>query len=215
MLKKIINNLKKDHSLRTFVFSVFSVLLTLSYSIYNGFLGIYKLSIWHGSICIYYLLLLIIRTILVFEMKNNNEKRKKIMHFVIYALLFIITISMIAPAIFLIIGKRTYDLGLIPAISMAAYTTYSVTFAIINYYKTRTNNNTTIKQLKLINVIAALMSVIVLQNTLILANGEMNENMKTMCFYTSFAIIFAAIFLIIIQFIRYIKTPCENGVLKE
>ena len=103
MLKKVINNLKNDHSLRTFVFSVFSILLTLSYSIYNGFLGIYKLSIWHGSICIYYLLLLIIRTILVFEMKNNNEKRKKIMHFVIYALLFIITISMIAPAIFLII----------------------------------------------------------------------------------------------------------------
>ena len=155
MLKRAINNLKNDHSLRTFVFSVFSVLITLSYSIYNGFLGIYKLSIWHGSICIYYLLLLIIRTILVFEMKNNNEKRKKIMHFVIYGLLFIITISMIAPAIFLIIGKRTYDLGLIPAISMAAYTTYSVTFAIINYYKTRKNNNITIKQLRLINVISA------------------------------------------------------------
>ena len=59
------------------------------------------------------------------------------MHFVIYALLFIITISMIAPAIFLIIGKRTYDLGMIPAIAMAAYTTYSVTFAIINYYKVK------------------------------------------------------------------------------
>ena len=77
MLKKIINNLKKDHSLRTFVFSVFSVLITLSYSIYNGFLGIYKLSIWHGSICIYYLLLLIIRTILVFEMKTIMKKEKR------------------------------------------------------------------------------------------------------------------------------------------
>lgn len=215
MLKRAINNLKNDHSLRTFVFSIFSVLITLSYSIYNGFLGIYKLSIWHGSICIYYLLLLIIRTILVFEMKNNNEKRKKIIHFVIYGLLFIITISMIAPAIFLIIGKRTYDLGMIPAIAMAAYTTYSVTFAIINYYKTRKNNNITIKQLRLINVISALMSVIVLQNTLILANGGMDENMKTMCFYTSFAIIFSAIILIIIQFIKYFKTMFKNNIEKQ
>lgn len=49
------------------------------------------------------------------------------------------------------------------------------------------------------------MSIIVLQNTLILANGEMEENMKILSACSTFAIIVSVFILIAIQLIKYLK----------
>ena len=50
-------------------------------------------------------------------------------------MLIILTIAMIAPAFILVLDKRTYNLGLIPSIASAAYTTYSITMSIVNMKK--------------------------------------------------------------------------------
>lgn len=201
---KTIKLLKSDKERRTFILTFVSALISFAYAVYNGAIGIINSSIWNGSICVYYLLLLVIKLLLVVgNRKACNEQRRDVVINVSFSLMFIVTLAMIAPATLLILNKRTYSLGLIPAIAMAAYTTYSITMAIINFSKSKTNNNTLLNNIRIINVIAALMSVIVLQNTLILANGVMGEGMQELSIYSTFAIIASILIILVIQFIKY------------
>ena len=38
-----------------------TLLVTVLFALYNGFLGLYHGSIWYGTICLYYLLLAVLR----------------------------------------------------------------------------------------------------------------------------------------------------------
>lgn len=200
---KTIKLLKSDKERRTFFLTFVSALISFAYAVYNGAIGIINSSIWNGSICVYYLLLLVIKLLLVVgNRKAYNEQRRNVVINVSFSLMFIVTLAMIAPATLLTLNKRTYSLGLIPAIAMAAYTTYSITMAIINFSKSKPNNNLLLNNIRIVNVIAALMSVIVLQNTLILANGAMEEGMQELSIYTTFAIIASILIILVIQFIK-------------
>ena len=84
-----------------------------------------------------------------------------------FIILIVMTIAMIAPAFLLLLDKRTYNLGLIPSIASAAYTTYSTTVSILNMKKSKNAPSPIIKQISLVNIVNALMSILVLQNTLI------------------------------------------------
>ncbi len=205
MIKKTINNLKSDYVFRTYAFTFISILITFGYAIYNGVLGITKLSIWNGSICVYYLLLLSIKALLMIERRNTNEQKRNRVILFSFILLFVTTIAMITPAILMINNQRSYDLGLIYAIAMAAYTTYSVTTAFIHFNKARSNENQVVKQIRLINIASALMSITVLQNTMILANGGIDESMQLLSAISSFAIITAITILTIVEFCNFKK----------
>lgn len=207
MIKKLINKIRNDYDRKTFILASASAVIYFTYSIYNGILGIILKSIWNGSICIYYLLLLTIKSYLVIsESKLKNlDNKKNIIIFISYILLLVITLTILTPIILLIENKRDYNLGLIPAIFMATYTTYSITMAIIHMVKSKKSNNIFVKQIRLINLISTLMSVTVLQNTLILANGGYNQDMIIFTIYTSISIILLIFFMIAFSFYKYIK----------
>ena len=207
MIKKIVKYLKEDYNRKTIIFALLSTLICLTYAIYNGYLGITKLSLFHGSICVYYLLLLGIRTMLLVSERRpkNGSNHQKPVIILSYTLLLLITVAMITPIMQLINDKREYNLGLIPAIATAAYTTYSITMAIINMKKAKTNDNAYVKQIRLLNLIYSIMSVTVLQSTMILANGGYDGKMRTLSIYTSFAIISIVAIIVIHSFISYIK----------
>lgn len=204
MINRIINYLKDNYNRRTFIFSFISALICVAYAIYNGVLGLLEESIWNGSICIYYILLIVVKSFLLI---NRNGKENSIFVIAVsFPILLIITPAMITPAILLINDRRTYDFGLIPAITMAAYTTYSITLAIINLRKAANNDCIIVKQLRLINMISALMSLIVLQNTMINANGGYDEEMTLLTSCTSIGIILVVIILIVRSFVKSIKS---------
>ncbi|MDY4857787.1 MAG: hypothetical protein SO232_04070 [Candidatus Onthovivens sp.] len=88
---------------------------------------------------------------------------------------------------------------------MATYKTFSLIMALINIKKSKQSKNELVKIIRLINTISVLMSIIVLQNTLILVNGGYSRTMEVVTIFTSCAII-ATIFLIIaLSFYKYIK----------
>lgn len=208
MMKKIINYLKIDYNRRTYIFASISVLINFAFSIYNGVIGFVFNSIWHLSIFGYYLLLMFIKALLILGKncnKNGKTNKQNIIIFISFIILIITTIAMIGPAVILVQNKRIYDWGLIPAIAMAAYTTYSITMAIININKVKANDDSIVKQIRLINMIAAIMSVLVLQNTLILASGEYSNDMKLLSIFTSIAIIMTIIIIVIYSLIKTVK----------
>lgn len=68
--------------------------------------------------------------------------------------------------------EKPVNMGLIPAIAMAAYTTYKLTMSSIHIQKQKRNssNNIFVAELRMINFIDALVSILTLQNTLIMVN---------------------------------------------
>lgn len=59
--------------------TVLSFSVTVLFALYNGFLGVRLLSVWHGSICVFYLLLAAIRGIILLTERNNRtgDERQK------------------------------------------------------------------------------------------------------------------------------------------
>ena len=211
MIKSKIKDLWCNKEKRWQITTTISFLISTSFALYNGFLGLFKHSIWNGCVCVYYLLLLSIKAlILISEAKLKNEdesvkpiKRKKIFY-VSSALLFLINLALFAPITLMVLNKRSIEFGLIPAITIATYTTYKVTISIISYTKNRNNKNIAIRQIRTINLIDAILSILTMQNALIIVNSGMDK-LFTLTAITSFLGIVVIIILSIVSFVRCVK----------
>ena len=56
-IKSFLNRWNSDFEFQTFTVSAVSFAVTVFFALYNGFLGIHHASLWHGTICTYYLVL--------------------------------------------------------------------------------------------------------------------------------------------------------------
>ena len=213
MIKEIFKKLKNDYNKRTVIFAFLSVLAIICFTVYNGILGFLFDSIWHICIFAYYIFLLLIKGLLVIGILHKKTSNNQLaIVYLTFALLIIMTIAMIAPAVLLVLDKRTYNLGLIPSIASAAYTTYSITMSIINLKKAKNTDEPIIKQIRLVNLVNTLMSILVLQNTLILANGGYTDDMKKLSMATSIGII---VLIIIIEIYQFVMVKAKHGVSKK
>lgn len=200
------NRQLRDYGSKTVLFSTFSTLVTLLFTIYNGILGIVYRSVWNGSICLYYLLLTGLRAVIV-RAQNNCLRdwpfaRRRRLYRVSHVILLLINLSLIAPAAIMITNGRQCTYGMIPAIAIAAYTTFRITISIFNYRRSRRNADPFITELRTINMIDSLTSVMTLQNTLISANGGMTSGLQTLSAWTS-AVILTLSSLITLRSFRF------------
>ena len=206
-IKSFLKSWKKDYIFKTLVSSVVSLTVTIIFALYNGFLGIRLLSIWHGGICVFYLLLAAIRGIILLTEKNNrtrddkqkSECRQRV--FIISAfLLLLLNLALILPISLMVVLKKPVNMGLIPAIAMAAYTTYKITMASIHIQKQKRSNHILIIELRTINFIDALVSILTLQNTLIMVKQTTSNgsDMLTLSSISS-AVIYAIIIFVTVR----------------
>lgn len=213
MIKEIIKKLKNDYNKRTVIFAFLSMLAIICFTVYNGILGFLFDSIWHICIFAYYVFLLLIKGLLVIGISHKKIRSSQvIVVYITFIMLIILTIAMIAPAFLLVLDERTYNLGLIPSIASAAFTTYNITMSIANMKKAKNTDNPIIKQIRLVNIVNTLMSILVLQNTLILANGGYTDEMKNLSMATSVGII---ILIIVIEIYHFILVKTNHGVFKK
>ena len=213
MIKEVVKKLKNDYNKRTVIFAFLSVLVTICFTVYNGILGFLYNSTWHICIFVYYVFLFLIKGLLVFGILHKKTRSNQlIVVYITFIMLIILTFVMIAPAILLVLDKRTYNLGLIPSIASAAYTTYNITMSIINLKKAKNTDEPIIKQIRLVNLVNTLMSILVHQNTLILANGGYTDDMKKLSMATSIGII---VLIIIIEIYQFVMVKAKHGVSKN
>ncbi len=147
---------------------------TVMFALYNGGLGIWYASLWHGSICIYYILLCLLRGILVAterkarkaELEIAENYRKKVFYVTSWIVL-VMNSALSIPISLMVLGQRPIQTGMIPAIASAAYTTYKISAAAVKWK--RTSGTILDRELSMIRFVDALVSVLVLQNTLIIA----------------------------------------------
>jgi hypothetical protein len=87
-------------------------------------------------------------------------------------LLLILNISLVVPISIMVRQQKPVSLTLIPAIAMAAYTTYKVIMASVNLRKRKSSSDSLVWLLRTISFIDALVSILTLQNTLIMVNSS-------------------------------------------
>lgn len=183
---------KEDYLFSTVLSSAVSALINVAFTVYNGFLGILYHSAWNCSICVYYLLLSGIRAAVVYAHRGVLKPRKpelsfqqRKVFFWTHLMLIIMNLALIVPIAVMVRGERSYSLGMIPAIAMAAYTTYRIVISVHHFRKSGKQKNLLLLELRTINLINALVAVLTLQNALIMTNGGQNSSMMTLTAWTS------------------------------
>lgn len=147
---------------------------TVIFALYNGGLGLWHRSLWHGSICIYYILLSLLRGVLLAaeqragkaapEMAANCRKKA---FYATSGIILVMNAALSTPASLMVLGRRPIRMGLVPAIASAAYTTYKIGAAVVGWRQTR--GTILQRELSVLRITDALVSLLVLQNTLIVA----------------------------------------------
>lgn len=208
--KKYIERFKNDYAFRTFFFSAVSLITGAAY---NLFLGLAYSSAWNTGIAAYYLSLFCIRFfILSAEIKYvkkgydepQKEKARKRLFRVQSALLFATDISLIAPITLMALQKKEVNFSSVHAITIAAYTTYKIVMSAINFSKAKKNGNLSVKMLRNVNLVDALVSVLSLQYTLVMTfGGGIEGDMLFLCAFSSLAVWG---FLIILSVVNAVKS---------
>ena len=191
----------ESYSFKTLISPTASLCVTILFALYHGFLGLAASSIWHGSICVFYLLLVVIRGIILLteyriksEREEEKQRRRRKTFSITSVLLLLLNLSLMLPISLMVLLQNQVNIGKIPAIAMAAYTTYKITMALIHIRRQKIYH-VLIRELRTINLIDALVSILTLQSTLIMVNSGPAEetNMLTLSSISS-----AAIYIVII-----------------
>lgn len=185
--------------------TILSIAITFGFVIYNGYIGFKNGAGWNISIAFYYLLLFLVKTLLIlcdkFLSKDNNKKRKTV-YIYSFVLLLLINLTLTFPGFLLVTNNKYVATDQITSIAMATYSFYNIIVSIINLKKSTTNLLK--KQLKLVLLINAIVSIMLLENTLINVNGSFNDDMFILSLITTSFFICLILFLTIFSFVKNI-----------
>lgn len=173
--KQFLDRWKTDYDFKTVTGASGSLAMTVAFALYNGFLGVRHSSLWYGTICVYYIVLTGLRGVIIAARKrlapaDGREDAGNKAYLLAAALLLLLNLSLVIPVTLMVRQQKPVSLTLIPAIAMAAYTTYKVIMASINLKRRNRSADSLIRLLRTIGFIDALVSILVLQNTLIMVN---------------------------------------------
>ena len=200
-MKHFFDRWKSDYAFKTVTSALGSLAVTAVFALYNGFLGIWHASLWHGTICVYYLVLVVLRTIIIAAGKSADrtaepERAQARVCLASAALLLFLNLCLVVPVSLMVVLQKPVNMTLIPAIAMAAYTTYKIIMASVNLKRGKESSDRLVRLLRTISFIDALVSVLSLQNTLIMVNSKGDgSEMLTLSAITSAAIMLTVLAL--------------------
>ncbi len=219
--RQYIDKWKSDYDFKTFLTASASLAVTVAFAFYNGFLGIHHASLWHGAICVYYILLSLLRGLILMcerrasrreqpgALREQQDALRNRVFLTVSVLLLFLNICLVLPLSLMVRQQKPIDLTLIPAIAMAAYTTYKITMASVNLWKRKKSSSNLVWLLRTIGFIDALVSILTLQNTLIMVNSNGADPGMLPLTATTSAVVWVAILLLsmaaIVRGVRGIK----------
>ena len=179
------NKLLKNYGFRTIIFSIGSFIITVAFSIFNTFLGIYLPSVWYGALAGYYLILSLIKGGILFFHKNkralirqNLESNYFVDSIKTYRncgiLLIVINVALSAFIAQMIFDQKFFSYPSWTIFAVAAYAFYKITMAIINLVKAKKYKDYSVQAIRNINLTSAMVSILALQTALLHAFGGEN-----------------------------------------
>ncbi len=176
-VKQFLSRWRNEYDFRTFVAASCSLATSVVFAFYNGYLGLRHASLWYGTICVYYIVLVLLRgTVIaaakIISVREQREYARNRVYLIVSAMLFILNICLVLPVSLMVRQQKPVNLTLVPAIAMAAYTTYRVVIASVNLRRRRRSSDSLVRLLRTIGFIDALVSILTLQNTLIMVSSN-------------------------------------------
>lgn len=165
----------EDYTFRTILTTMPSFIINVAYTVYNGVIGIVNQSSWFITMAVYYSLLGVLRYHAVnagrkiSRMKNQKLIRKKELAVIKTdgLLLLLLNLALSGVVLLTIAKGRAKAYSEIMAISIAAYTFYKTTMAVINMVKVRKMQSPILITIRNIGVADALVSMLTLQTTML------------------------------------------------
>ncbi len=146
------------------------------YGIFQLWLGFYHQTFWFASLGAYYICLAIMRFFLLLHTRKyapGERMRSELVKYRACGWIFLLMNLALALIIFFMVyWNRTFVHHMITAITMAAYTFTSFTFATINVVKYRKYHSPVYSASKVISLAAALVSMLTLESTMLTAFSD-------------------------------------------
>ena len=198
-----------------------SFIWNIAFAIFQLWLGFKDNSLWFYSMFAYYVLLAVMRFFLLKHTRNYKPAEQAEMelkkHNICAILLLVMNLALSVIIFFIVYLNKTFVYHMITTIALAAYTFTTFTFAIINIVKYRKYNSPVYSAAKMITLIAACVSMLTLETTMLTVFGESNtaEFSQLMLGLTGIAVSVVAITMPIIMLVKGVKALKKNGDIKE
>lgn len=165
----------EDYTFRTILTTLPTFLINVVYTVYNGVIGIVNQSAWFITMAVYYSLLGIMRYCAVnterkiSRMEDSKLIRKKELSVIRTDGILLLLLNLaLSGVVLLTIAKGTAKThSEIMVISIAAYTFYKITMAVINMVKVRKMQSPILITIRNIGAADALVSMLTLQATML------------------------------------------------
>lgn len=156
--------------------AAFSFLINLLYALYNGGLGIANQSIWFISMCAYYIILSTMRfSAILCEYKNSKTVSDDMEYFVmkLSGTLLMLLSFVLTGIIYISLAENiAAKHESIMMITIATYTFYKLTMAIIRAVKQRKNCSPLLVTIRSIGYADVAVSVLTLQRSMLVSFGK-------------------------------------------
>ncbi|MDO4618534.1 MAG: hypothetical protein Q4B31_03315 [Clostridia bacterium] len=171
-IRKTTDRIIDDKRYRIFFFATCGLCVNLMYALYNGILGALTSSVWFGSMCAYYSILAVARFMLVSsEKKGRKEYISCRLSGVLLVILAIILIGVVTMSLIL---DKAVKYGEIVMITIAAYTFYKITMAIIRAVKYKKEESPLMMAVRSIGYAEVAVSLFTMQKSMLVSFGDMN-----------------------------------------
>lgn len=161
---------KTEFEFRTISNAVFAFVITSIFAIYNGVLGIRYNIVWNACIGLYYLLLAVLRGMISYgalRYKEEDVANRERIHITSSVVLIFLNIALVIPTLLMLQNRKKVNMSLIPTIAMVAYIIAKVSLASVNLVIARNTNDILVREIRNINFIDAIVSILTLQNTIL------------------------------------------------
>lgn len=191
-----------DFKFRTILSSILSFGITVLFAGFNGFIGVKYGAVWNKCICLYYCLLAMLRGLITSGALRYDESdiaNRNRIQMIASVLLVFLNFSLLIPIILMVLNRKNVNMTMLPAISMAVYTIYKVVMASINLRKARHTGDHLVELLRNINFIDAVISILTIQNTLLVVKSPADRKDMTILAAISSAVGISVIILITVR----------------
>ena len=178
------------------------MMVNFLYVVFRIFVGIRYASVWFLTIAIYDLLLGIMRLSLILSYRNRNMKSELRCYRRTAWLLFLLNIPMGGMIVLMVLTDSGYSYPGYVIYLSALYTFYTIILAIVNLVKFRKLGSPILSAAKVLNFVAALMSLLGLQTAMISQVSTEGENFRRMMNAITgggvwFAVILTAVYMLL------------------
>lgn len=159
----------EDVRYRTVLSAICGLVFNLLYAAYNGVLGYITSSYWFISMCAYHIILSIMRfSAILNERKNNIKKEYAVMRFT--GILLLILSMVLSGIVYMCVSLDiAAKYGEIIMITIATYTFYKITMAVIRTVKYRKENSPIMSAIRGIGYAEISVSVLTMQMSMLIS----------------------------------------------